>query len=524
MKQQALFIVATGLLAGLTSCSESTPERPNILLCVGDDITWKHMGAYGCTWTKTPSFDRVAEQGVLFNNAFTCNAKCAPSRASILTGRNSWQLEEAANHMYYFREKFKTFTEVLSENGYYTGFTGKGLVPAVVLPVNGVERKVLGQNFSSLRMNTPATEISDIDYAGNFKQFLDRKPQDKPFCFWYGSNEPHRGYTFRSSIEKGNYSLDADFDIPDFWPQDDTVKTDMLDYAFELEWFDMHLGQMLQLLEERGELANTLVIVLADNGMPFPRAKGQSYEYSNHLPLAIMWPNGIKHKGRKIDDYVTYSDLAPTILEVTGIDISTCNMQPIQGKSITGILYSKKQGIIEPDRNFALIGKERHDVGRPNDVGYPIRGIRKGDYLYVRNFETTRWPAGDPITGYLNCDASPTKTQILRSRTTPGMELYWKTNFGKRPTEELYNITNDEECMVNLANEPEMASVKQELWKLLEDELKAQGDPRMFGNGNIFDEYEVAFKNVKDFYNRYMAGEKMVAGWVIESDFEQITD
>jgi len=189
-----------------------------------------------------------------------------------------------------------------------------------------------------------------------------------------------------------------------FWPDNDTVRNDMLDYAFEIEYFDAQLVKMLEMLEENGELPNTIVIVTGDNGMPFPRIKGQSYEYSNHLPMAIMWGKGIKNPGRTIDDFVNFIDIAPTLLETAGISESESGMQVIEGKSLTDIFKSKKSGIIDPNRDHILIGKERHDVGRPDDQGYPIRGIIKDGYLYIRNFKTERWPSGNPETGYLNCD------------------------------------------------------------------------------------------------------------------------
>ena len=93
-------------------------ERPNILFCIADDASYPHMGAYGCDWVKTPAFDRVARQGLLFTRAYTPNAKCAPSRACILTGRNSWQLKEACNHIPFFPAEFKSYVEALAEHGY----------------------------------------------------------------------------------------------------------------------------------------------------------------------------------------------------------------------------------------------------------------------------------------------------------------------------------------------------------------------------------------------------------------------
>ncbi len=105
-------------------------ERPNILFAIADD--WgKHASAYGTRWVKTPAFDRVAREGILFNNAYTPNAKCAPSRACILTGRNSWQLKEAANHICYFPPEFKGWGEALAEHSWFVGHTMKGWGPGV---------------------------------------------------------------------------------------------------------------------------------------------------------------------------------------------------------------------------------------------------------------------------------------------------------------------------------------------------------------------------------------------------------
>ncbi len=156
---------------------------------------------------------------------------------------------------------------------------------------------------------------------------------------------------------------------------------------YEIEYFDQHLGRMLALLEETGELDNTLILVTADNGMPFPRIKGQEYEYSNHLPLAIMWNDGIKGPGRTVDDFVSFIDVAPTLLDVAGADGARAGMQPIEGRSLRQIFASTAGGVVCADRDHVLIGKERHDVGRPHDWGYPIRGIVKGEHLYLRNHQ-----------------------------------------------------------------------------------------------------------------------------------------
>ncbi|WP_319592406.1 sulfatase [uncultured Draconibacterium sp.] len=508
------------ILSGCQDKSKKTDKRvPNILFAIADDASWKHFGAYGCDWVKTPAFDRVAKNGILFTRAYTPNAKCAPSRACILTGRNSWQLEEACNHSPNFPTKFKTYAEALSENGYFVGSVAKGWAPGNPGEIHGKKRALTGTKFDACKTTPPSTGISTNDYAANFAAFLDSRPANKPFCFWYGSIEPHRKYEFQSGIKKGNKNVGEIDEVPSFWPDVDTVRADLLDYAFEIEYFDKHLQRMLQKLEDIGELDNTIVIVTADNGMPFPRIKGQEYEYSNHLPLAISWPDGIENPGRVVDDFVNFIDFTPTYLELAGLTAEKAGMQPTTGKSLTDIFYADKEGIVNPERDFVLIGKERHDVGRPNDEGYPIRGIVKGDFLYLNNFKINRWPAGNPETGYLNCDGSPSKTYILDTRRKKGQMEYWQLNFGKRVSEELYNIKEDPFCMKNLASDEAFLELKDEMKKEMHEKLKEQGDPRILGNGDVFDNYEYSGK-VRNYYNRYMAGDDIPANWVNESDYD----
>ncbi|SDM36872.1 sulfatase family protein [Kriegella aquimaris] len=504
---------------------EKIAERPNVLFAIMDDATYMHMSAYGCSWVDTPNFDRVATNGLLFNKAYTANAKCAPSRSNILTGRNSWQLEEAANHWPVFPTKFKVFTETLAENGYTVGYTGKGWAPGIAKHKDGSKRELLIKAFSQIKTTPPTPKISNVDYAANFDAFLQQK-EDKPFFFWYGGLEPHRAYEYGSGIAKGGKSLSeiSDADVYDFWPAVDSVKTDLLDYAFEIEYFDQQLGKMLQNLEDRGELSNTLIVVTSDNGMPFPRIKGQEYEYSNHLPLAMMWADGIQKPGRKIDDFISFIDFAPTFLEVAGVPEAKNDMQPITGHSFTDILYSEKEGFVKPERDFVLIGKERHDVGRPHDQGYPIRGIVCDSMLYLQNFETDRWPVGNPERGYPNTDGSPTKTLLLHNVYAENDDFnYWKWSFGKRPSQELYNILRDPDCMHNLALQENHQTVLAELHQQLFDALSEQEDPRMAGAGAIFDNYKYANKGGVNFYERYGKGEELQWGWINDSDFQDLS-
>jgi len=508
-------------LAGFLFCrsAQAQTARPNILFCLADDWSYPHASIYGCRWVRTPHFDRVAKEGLLFTRAYTPNAKCAPSRAIILTGRNCWQLKEACNHNCEFPLEFKVVTEVLAERGYFVGKTGKGWGPGRAVDSRGQPRPLTGRSFDQRKTTPPTSAISSNDYAGNFADFLASKPKGQPWFFWYGATEPHRPYEFQSGLKLTNKKLSDVDGIPPYWPDNEVIRTDLLDYAFEVEHFDRHLGRMLELLEKSGELDNTLIIVTSDNGMPFPRAKGQCYEISCHMPLAVMWKKGIAHPGRVIEDVVSFADFAPTFLELAEVAPSQTGMAPCAGRSLMGIFRSDHSGQVDPSRTFVLLGKERHDVGRPFDWGYPIRGILEGRWLYLRNFEPDRWPAGNPETGYLNCDGSPTKTEILHARRTGADTQPWQACFGKRPPEELYDLQNDPHCAHNCLDQHR--EVAQKLAEKMTHLLKQEADPRMFGQGEIFEKYPYVDPKRRNFYHRFMQGEAPPANWVNPDDIEK---
>lgn len=490
-----------------------TSPRPNILFAIADDWSAGHASCLGAAWVSTPSFDRVAAEGFLLTRAYTPNAKCAPSRAAILTGRNSWQLEAAANHIAFFPPRFGSFVEALEASGYEAAFTGKGWGPGVARTEDGSPRTLTGRRFSDREAEPPTSGISKTSYADNFDAFLDQRDPNRPFVFWYGSLEPHRGYEAGSGLAAGKNPEDI-ARVPAFWPDTPEVRSDMLDYAVEVEHFDRHLGRMLDALDARGLAEHTVVVVTSDHGMPFPRAKGQAYPISNEVPLAIRWPGRVAG-GQIADDFVSLIDIAPTLLGAAGVPAA--GMAEITGRSLLGMLTG---GTATPHRDFVLLGKERHDVGRPLDGGYPIRGIRRGPWLYLTNHEPTRWPAGNPETGYLNCDASPTKTLLLERRRTAGQDPHWELCFGPRPAEELYHLGADPDAVVNLAGREAFDATRGALRAELQAALEAEGDPRALGNGGIFDSYPVANRGQRGFYERFLAGERPATGWVLRSDYE----
>jgi arylsulfatase A-like enzyme len=455
-------------------------QAPNVVFIIADDAS-RHFGqAYHCDWVKTPNIDRLARNGLVFDNCYVVSAKCAPCRASLLTGRNTWQNAEAANHQSSFPATLPAFGEVLREAGVHTGKTGKVWNPGKATDVHGKPRDFGLPQVAVDKHSTPGM---------SFATFLNKRPADAPFFYWHGSYDPHRGYDLGSGRKAGKKPSDIDH-VPAYWPDNDTVRDDMLDYAIEVERFDTHVGEILAHLEEAGLTENTLVVVTSDHGMPFPRVKGHTFDDAHRVPAVMHWPKGIRNPGRRVDALVSFIDFAPTFLELAGIDPAHCEME-LTGHSITDLLEDEPQR----ERPFLLIGRERNDVyarpGSPAGLGYPARGIRSGDFLYIRNFAPERWPCGDPELSLKDTDSSPTKALI--EKLGPG-NPYWEHAFGKRPPEMLFNVLADPDCVDNLATDEALAGTRERLRNTMMAELEKQGDPRSLGKGDVFDAYPTVKK------------------------------
>ncbi len=488
-----ILVAMTGLCAG-----EGTKVgRPNILIAIADDQSYAHTSYAGYKAVSTPAFDRVAREGVFFRNGFAGSPGCSPSRAALLTGRHTWQIEQAGTHASSFPAKYVVFPDLLEKAGYFVGMTGKGWAPGDY-KVDGRQRNPAGPGFSGRTTKPPYSGISKNDYAANFADFLEARPKGQPFYFWYGATEPHRVYEKGAGLKAGKKLEDAV--PPPFLPDTAEVRSDILDYCVEIEWFDAHLGRMLKLLEEAGELDNTLVIVTADNGMPFPRAKATLYEYGFHVPLAIRWSARVPG-GRTVDDPVGFVDLTSTILEAAEVQ-HPGGMYPVSGRSTMNILTAKAGDVVDRSSAAVYAARERHSSSRYNNWTYPQRALRTPDFLYIRNFRPERWPAGDPIvlrndgtpagphSGYKDIDDSPTLQFLVDKAEDSAAGRYLQLAVAKRPSEELFDIKKDPGCLVNLADNLEFTDVKRDLWKRLEDYLRQTGDARVIDGGEIWETYK----------------------------------
>ncbi len=440
-------------------------QRPNIFFAIADDWGWPHSSVYGDKVVNTPSFEKIAANGILFKNAFVSAPSCTPSRNAILTGQYHWRLGFGANLYSYLPEEHKTYPNILEDNGYFVGHYRKGFGPG-----KDRDRPVAGKKFKDLQT------------------FLKEKPQNKPFCFWFGAYDPHRGYQWQSGMKSG--MKPEDVEIPPYFPDTPEVRMDICDYYFEVQRFDREVGEALELLKKTGELDNTIVVMTGDNGWPFPRGKSNLYDFGVRMPLAIQWPAKIRSK-RVVDDFVSFTDFAPTFLEAAGLK----PLAAMTGRSLMNIFTSERSGQVDPLRDHVLTGKERHTPAQKDSMGgTPMRAIRNDSYLYIHNFEPDRWPAGHPEEsmrgpGLSDIDDSPTKSALVENRNDPEKRKYYELACGKRPRHELYDLRKDPWQLENVAYKAEYTDIRQRLEKQLMNESRQSEDPRVSGEGNTFDAY-----------------------------------
>ena len=458
--------------AGVAPRARSASRRPNILLLLADDWSWQPEDQQDRFDLRLPTFSRLRREGVFFPHAFSASPSCTASRGAILTGQWPWRLAEGANLASILPRRFPVYPDVLEAAGYHVGYARKGWAP--------------GQLGPARRTRNPAGKAYD-----DFDAFLAARPPGAPFCFWFGTNDPHRPYVKGAGVAAG---IDpGKVTVPPYLPDTLQVRRDMVDYRFEVERFDREAGEILGRLNRDGLLDNTLVAMTGDNGWPFPRGKATLYDAGWHVPLAVLWKAAGLKAGTVSPAMVSLSDLGPTFLAAAG----AAPMPDATGLSLVPHLT----GTPWP-RDHVIGAMERHIDGhtRPGD-GYPMRALRTASHLFIRNFHPERWPAGDPTarqvtfqdleeklySGFADIDAGPTKAEVVTRKDDPAVKPFYDRITGKRPARELYDLRSDPWAMQNLvAREPKLAAAMET--RLLA-ELVRTGDPRAINGGAVFDDY-----------------------------------
>ena len=438
---------------------EISKKRPNILILMTDNHSSNHLGAYGDEVVKTPNIDAVAKNGIRFDNAFCAAPSCSPARAAMLTGQDIWRLGEGANLWGGFPQE-KVYTKMMTDAGYHVGIEGKGWGPGKA-EANGWEQNPGGVRYDS------------------FEEFYNEIEKGKPWMYWYSSRDPHRPFR-KNGWKKSGIDLST-IKVPSYLPDTEEIRKDIADYYNEIQMFDREVASYMALIGEMGQLENTIIVICSDNGWQMPRGLANLYDAGTKIPLIISWPKHYKGN-RTIADFVSLNDFAPTFLELAGIDIP----KEMTAKSLVPILTSENSGTIQEERDFFVMGRERHAFVRQNGLGYPGRSIRTDKFLYIKNYEADRWPGGDPPL-YGDVDAhmlqypAPSKFYLLENQNEEAVKPFFDLSFAKRPTFELYDLSKDPDQINNVAGEPEYAQIETQLAKQLIDYLVATKDPREIG-------------------------------------------
>jgi arylsulfatase A-like enzyme len=509
------------------SAAQRQSARPNILFCFADD--WGRYASIYATLekqpslnqvVKTPNIDRIAREGALFRRAFVNAPSCTPCRSALLSGRYFFNTGRGAIlHTAQWDDSIPSFPHLLRDAGYHIGETYKVWSPgapvdapfgagkhayekAGALPNNFSENvtKMIGEG----QLLDAAREKIYAQVKGNFEAFLaDRKP-GQPWLYWFGPTTTHRRWIKGSG--KKLWGIEPDSlkgKLPPFLPDAPEVREDVADYLGEVQAYDAYIGLLLKKLEETGEMDNTLIVVSGDHGMPgVTNGKCNLYDFGTGVALVARWPNGIKGRGRVVDDLVSLPDLAPTFLEAAGVPIPA----GVNARSLMNVLRASKNGRVDANRNWVISGRERHVAfANADNLPYPQRALRTTEFLYVRNFAPDRWPLGIPVAvtessaptqedlesntyaAFADMDASPTKAWLVLHRNDPQWRRFYDIAFAKRPGEELYDLRQDPYQMKNVAADPAYAKEKSKLAAQLLKILSEAGDPRVTGDGMTFE-------------------------------------
>lgn len=459
-------LAAAILVLHLAGGFASADARPHLLLAIADNWSWPHAAALGDRAARTPAFDRLVREGVLFTHAFCPVPSCSPTRAAILTGRAAHQLEDAASLWSAFPSKFRVFTEALREAGYEVGFSGKGWSPGNFKDFGWADNPV-GKSYAS------------------FDDFLDHRDPAKPFFFWLGNTDTalHR---WKHNLADAAWLDPQRIRVPPLFPDVPAVRDDLRGYYAGVARLDQQVGEALDRLGRDGLLDRTVVMYTSDNGWQMPRGLANCYDAGTRVPLAVRWGSMLP-AGRGCEAFVSLTDLAPTLLELAGVPA----WPEMTGRSFVDCLLGRPG---DAARDCVFVERERHANVRRGDLSYPIRGIRTRDFLYLRNLRPERWPAGDPevywaVGPYGDVDGSQLKQYLLANAARPELANCFQLCFGKRPAEELYDLRVDPQQLANVAARPEYAEAKRVLGQRLDRWMRDTSDPRVDPAYDAWDKY-----------------------------------
>lgn len=436
---QAALAVRAALILGcallIAASALAADSQPNFIFFITDDISPDDLGCYGNPIIRTPNLDRMAAGGMVFDNAYLTISSCSPSRCSMITGRYPHNTGAPELHTELPADQW-VYPEALMAAGYYTVLSGKHHMGDAV-----------NRAFHKVSRGGPPGGHAD------WVEILHDRPKDKPFFFWFASNDAHRRW--QHNWQAPEYDPDL-IRVPPFLFDGPQTRQDLAEYYHEVSRTDTVAGDLMRELEWQGIADETYFIYIADNGRPFPRCKTRLYDSGIKTPLIIRNPGAIE-PGRTMS-LVSSIDIAATILELAGLE------QPasVQGVSLVPILKDPKAKV----RDYAFAEHNWH-VYQNHE-----RMVRYGHWMYIRN----AWP--ERMNRCVESDDEfPAGAEIWAARDRGALRPEQMDIFlAPRPAEELYNVKADPHQIHNLAGRSEYDDVLKEMRAVLDRWTEETGD------------------------------------------------
>ncbi|HEY1065088.1 MAG TPA: sulfatase [Pirellulales bacterium] len=410
----------------------ATPNRPNFVVLLANDVAYEDVGANGHPTIRTPNLDRLAADGMRFENAFLTCSSCSPSRCSLTTGRYPHATGAMRLHEPLPADQI-LFFEPLRAAGYYTASSGVW------------------------HMGGPCKSKLDLveEKQGRWVDVLRERPKDRPFCLWFGFEDAHRPYAPNAIAEP---HAPSDVVVPPYLTDTPELRGDLALYYDEIARIDENVGKILAELDAQGLTSSTVVLFLSDNGVSLPRAKTTVYDSGVRTPLFIKWPARIEAKS-VCRSLVSAVDLAPTILDLAGVETP----KSFQGTSFAETLHDPRL----TTREYVFAEHNWHDF---EDHG---RAVRSTKYKYIEN----AWPE-TPGTPPADAVRSPTFAALRRQRDAGTLPDHLQRQLftAPRPKYELYDVQTDPAELKNLANDPAHQDALHVLQKELQQWRQATRD------------------------------------------------
>ena len=431
------FIFILGI-ATLFSCQKEEAELPppNILWINCEDIG-PNLGCYGDDFATTPNIDRLASEGVVYERAYAAAPICSPSRSTIITGIPATSLgtQHLRSHIN-LPEFIKTLPEYLQQAGYFTTLFGK-----------------TDYNFNP---DKPDERFDYLHWTSDLTPW--KKRDDKPFFSYFVFGMTHEGSTQKSKIWKRNtknlspelFHNPEQVPVPVHHPKTAAMKNVWAHYYDNITVLDTTIGHIMHQLEKDGLKDDTFVFFFSDHGAGMPGHKRWLNTYGLNVPLVVYVPEKYKHlvpvsRGESSERLVTFSDLAPTVLELANTKIPS---------TMEGIPFMGNEEL--QSRNHIVATRSRAD-----NMYETSRCIIDSQYIYVRNYRP-HYPYMQ--SGHIfETKEKEAFREIIRLHEKDSLLPEFAKYFASKPVEELYDIQNDPYCQQNLVGITKYNKVKQSM-------------------------------------------------------------